>query len=273
MPLKAVIKGEVPEGLGDYYKPKEGEQGVFVLDVEPVGGLSLEDVSGLKTALSTERTKAAEAERTAKAFEGLNPKTVREKLTRLEELEQIDPNKEADRIAHAKVDAAVKQLNEKHEQELTERDARITRYRDRVYDQEIRVAAIEAITSEKGVPDLLLPHVMSSTRLRETDDGKFLVEVVDKEKNVRIGDSKGTPMTIAGLVKEMKENEIFSRAFEPSGGNGSGGGGNNGSGGGGVLGHKKAAEMSIPEKSKFITEHGSDAWIKKVNDEASAGKA
>jgi len=63
--------------------------------------------------------------------------------------------------------------------------------------------------------------VRAHTRVKEVD-GKFTVEVVDKDGNAKIADSKGTPMDIAGLVAEMKESEAFGRAFEGSGQSGSG---------------------------------------------------
>lgn len=271
VPLKAIITGAPPEGFEDYYKPMEGHDDTFVLDVEPgkikredgkEGVLTLEDTTGLKTVLSETRSTLEKTRERVKAFDDLDPKEVREKLAKLEELQALDPTKEADKIVQEKIEALKKQLTEKHQQDLESERQKSEKYRSRVYDREIRAAAVEAIAAEKGVPELLLPHVQQNTRLRETDEGNFLVEVVDAQGNVRIGDSKGTPMTIAQLVAEMKSSPVFGRAFEGSGSTGSGSQGNDG--GPNSAGSKRASEMSVSEKTTFISKHGIEKWTEKV---------
>ena len=85
-----------------------------------------------------------------------------------------------------------------------------------------QAAATSAIAEAKGSVELLLPHVLANTRVKETDDGDFVVEVVDAKGNVRIGDSKGAPMDLKGLVAEMRQHETFARAFEGDGHSGTG---------------------------------------------------
>lgn len=276
VPLKAIVTGELPDEIKDYYKPVEGQDDTFVLDVEPAkikredgkeGLLTLEDTTGLKTVLSETRSTLEKTRERAKAFEDLDPGEVREKLAKLEELQALDPSKEADKIVQEKIDGLKKQLNEAHQRELEAERSKAERYKSRVYDREIRAAAVEAIAAEKGVPDLLLPHVTQHTRLRETDDGQFVVEVVDHQGNVRIGDSSGAPMTIVQLVSEMKSSPVFGRAFEGSGASGSGANGSDTATPGTI---KKATEMTVDEKTSFISKHGIDKWTEKVNTDSSA---
>jgi hypothetical protein len=80
----------------------------------------------------------------------------------------------------------------------------------------------KAIAEYEGSVDLLLPHVLQQTRMRMTDNGSFIAEVVDREGSPRIGDSQGNPMTIPQLVEEMKSSDSFARAFNSSGATGSG---------------------------------------------------
>lgn len=229
MALKAIL--ESLDGIDDATKALYVEKdGKFLLDVEGVDGFALEDVNGLKTALGKERTTRENLEKQIVKFKDIDPDRARAALEELEELKKLDPEKEADKIANAKVEAAKAQLLEKHNGEITSRDERIGHLTKTVEGLLIDAAAMSALAEAKGSVELLLPHVRSHTRVKEVD-GKFAVEVVDKDGNAKIADAKGTPMDIAGLVAEMKGSDAFGRAFEGSGQSGSGkqpgaGGGN-----------------------------------------------
>lgn len=222
MALKAIVDAldGVPEAARGFYKQAEG--GKFVLDVEPVDGFALEDVNGLKTMLGKERSTRERLERDVVKFKDIDPDKAREALAKLEELTAIDPAKEADKIASTKFEAAKAQLLQKHEGEITTRDQRIGHLTKTVEGLLIDAAATAALAEAKGSVDLLLPHVRASTRVKEVDGGRFVVEVVDKEGNARIADAKGTLMGIKELVAEMRQSDTFGRAFEGSGHSGSG---------------------------------------------------
>lgn len=257
MAIKAVV--ETTDGLDDALKGLYVERdGKFVLDVEPVDGIALEDVTGLKTALGKERTTRETLEKQVIKFKDIDPDKAREALAKLDELAQIDPAKEADKIANTKFEAAKAQLLEKHTGEITTRDERISHLTKTVESLLIDQAATAAIAEAKGSVDLLLPHVRSHTRVKEVE-GRFTVEVIDKDGNVKIADAKGAPQDIKGLIAEMKASEIFGRAFEASGNTGSGKQPSNGAGGTGQL---KRSQMSPGVKAEFIREHGQEAFLK-----------
>lgn len=232
--LKAIIDklDSVAEGLRESYRAgtkEEGLEGKFVLQVDGADGWALENVSGLKTALGRERTRADNAEKKVAKFGDLDPDTVKTSLDRLTELESLDPKKEADRLAQAKIEAATKQLVEKHNQDMqaiTSRNASLTKTVETLL---IDNAAIKALEGHKGNVDLLLPHVKAQVRLKDGEDG--VVEVIDREGNVRIGDAQGKPMTVDQLVEEMSKSEKFSQGFAGTGHSG-GGTPPNGNGGG-----------------------------------------
>lgn len=221
MALKAILDtlDDAPEAVRSEYEERDGK---FYLSVEPVGGYALEDVTGLKTALGKERTTREQLEKSVVKFKDLDPERARAALAELEELKRLDPNAEADKIANTKFEAAKAQLLEKHGQEIGQRDERIGKLTGSVDKLVRRSAAVQAIAEAKGSVELLLPHVLANTRVKESDDGEFTVEIIDKAGNVRIGNSKGEPMTLTGLLAEMRETEAFGRAFDGEGQSGSG---------------------------------------------------
>lgn len=258
--LKAIVDtlDSVNEQARVFYRAgtaDEGLDGKFVLKVETVSGFSLENVEGLKSALGRERTRADRAEGKIKKFGDLDPDAARSAIDRVAELEAIDPKKEADKLAQAKIDAATKQLVDKHAADMASAGTRNEVLLGQVRSLLIDNVATVALAEHKGSVDLLLPHVQRHTRLKEVDGGKFLVEVIDKEGNPRIGDSKGTPMTVGQLVAEMRQSDTFGRAFEGTGQTGSGtppnGGGGTTVAPAGVP--KSWAEAKTPEeKAAFI---------------------
>lgn len=221
MSLKAVVEAidVVPEAVRSFYKEADGK---FVLDVEPVDGFALEDVSGLKNTLGKEMTLRKKLEKDVVRFKDIDPDKAREALTKLEELSSLDPAKEADKIANTRFEAAKTQLLDKHKGEIEARDGKIGSLEKTIQSLLIDAAATAALADAKGSVELLLPHVQRSTRVRDAGDGKYVVEVIDKDGNARIGNAKGDPMTIGDLVQEMRKSEAFGRAFEGDGHNGSG---------------------------------------------------
>lgn len=231
MTIKAIVETTdgLPEPIQELYEPLEDGNG-FRLKVEPAGGLELQDVSGLKSALTKERAEAERLRKEAQRYKDLDPDKAREALEKLEELEQIDPSKEADKIAAQKVEAATKQLLTKHEKELTSHKDRAEQLQRTVEKLMVDQVATSALSEAKGSVKLLLPHVQRNTRVVERD-GKFAVEVIDDDGNVKIN-SKGEPITITELIAEMKSSDEFGRAFEASGQSGAGMARANGTGGG-----------------------------------------
>jgi hypothetical protein len=227
MAVKAIIDKleDAPEALREHYvagTADNGADGKFILGVEAVSGFALENVEGLKSALGKERTTRERLERDVVKFKDLDPDKARAALTELEELKKLDPNKEADKIANSKFEAAKAQLLEQHTKEVEAKDARIAKLTGAVDGLTRKQQATVALAEAKGSVELLLPHVLAHTRVKETEAGDFVVEVVDAAGNARIADAKGSPMDIKGLVAEMRQSETFARAFDGDGHSGSG---------------------------------------------------
>lgn len=84
----------------------------------------------------------------------------------------------------------------------------------------VTTAAVQAIAAHKGVPDLLLPHIQSRTKVIK-DGEDYAVRVVDDSGDPR-GNASGGFMTVEDLVKELKSSPTFGRAFESEAPNGGG---------------------------------------------------
>lgn len=220
MSLKAVVEklDDAPEAVRSFYQERDGK---FVLAVEEADGFSLENVGGLKSALGKERQSRESLEREIVKFKDIDPDRAREALAKWEEFQSIDPAKEADKIAHTKFEAAKAQLLKSHEEAikpLSERNQRLSGAVDALTRKQ---QATAAIAEARGAVELLLPHVLGHTKVKETDAGEFVVEVVDAAGQTRFG-TDGNPMTVKALVEEMRGNETFARAFDGDGHTGSG---------------------------------------------------
>lgn len=262
--LKAIIDKleDVDEALRGFYSPGiDDYDGKFVLDVESSGGLSLEDVSGLKSALGAERSAKESAERKLKDFEGLDPKKARDALAKIKEIGDFDPEKEADKIAAERFKTRETQLIEKHETELAEKEQAVVALNKQLEQVLIDAEASKELSKQGGSVDLLLPHIQRSTRLKKDTDGNYVVEVIDVKGNPRIGDSKGGAMTIGQLVEEMKQSDVFGRAFDANGSSGTGGaGGSNTTRNGSQDGTNpwSKAGWNLTRQGQIVREKGSD---------------
>jgi hypothetical protein len=238
MALKLIVDtlDGMPEDVAKEYVEKEGK---FHLDTISVDGLAVEDVSALKGALEKERKAARDLSAKVKSFEGLDPEAARDALKRIEELGD-------DAEIQKKIEAGMKsreaQLLKKHEQELKTASDRSGHLERQLKEILVDAAVTEALAAAGGRAKLLLPHVRTQVRMRETEDGRFLAEVVDEDGNPRVGDGQGSPMTIPQLVEELKGSSDFQAAFDGTGNTGTGkeGGGRDAGGSGGKSEHEDA---------------------------------
>lgn len=202
----------VPQQYRGLYAKKDDGTG-FTLDPDLAKRL---DVSGLTSALDKERKANKSYKELLGKWTGLgeSPEAVQAKFAELTEA----ATKGGD--GKANFEKLRADLEKGHKTALEAKDGELRSMRGTLEKYLVQNQAIQAITEEKGVPVLLLPHIMSSVKVLE-DKGEFVVRVVDAEGDPR-GDGKGGFMTINDLVKEMKASKDFGRAFEASGTNGGG---------------------------------------------------
>ena len=215
---------------GEYVEMSEGG---FKLDVTESEGYTLENTSGLRSALSKERTSvkslASDVKKLEKQYDGVDIdelsgfkekyETTNNKLTRVTEkydvLAALDPEGEADKLAKAKADKTIKakklewqtQFDDevtKHSEAITAATDKSTILEKQLHKVLVKSTAIEALTKE-GVGDyldLLLAPLLDQMKYEVTEEG-FNVFISDKEGNARVK-SDGTDMTAADAVEELK---------------------------------------------------------------------
>lgn len=233
MALKAKISSltDVPESLRSEYK-REGDS--YVLDVEGVGGLSLEDVTGLRSALSKERTTREALEGKVSKFGDLTPESLADMRARLDVFTKLDPSKDAERIAEEKMKSRELSLIEKHTQELKQSQEKSSRFEKlavkHLHDSELS----RALLSQKVKPsmvDLLAEKMKKLTVLEINDDGTAAIKVFsDDGVTPRILDGKGTAATVENLAEDFRIR--YPECFEGLGHSGGGTGTKSSSGGG-----------------------------------------
>lgn len=199
---------DVPESMRGLYAEQDGK---FRLKVKGV-----EDTSGLKSALEKERRDRSAFEKQVKAWQtlGRKPEEVADLIKEREAQEHADAEKKGE------WDKLKAQMNEKHAVDLKAKDDELAKMRMAIERHLIDASATRAIADAKGVPTLLLPHVRSSVKVIE-ENGEFQVRVVDAKGDPRVN-GKGDPLGISDLVGEMRQSDVFGRAFEGSGKTGSG---------------------------------------------------
>lgn len=243
MALDAIITaekhGNLPDNLKTEYKKRE--DGTYLLEVTGSNGFALENVTGLKSALSKEREAKEKAEAKIAAFKDLDPEKARDALAKVAEMDGWDKDEKTKQL----VEAETKKLIEKHNGETAKLTAREKTLLNALTGALIDSEATAAIAEQKGNVDLLAPIVRRYAKLEENDDG-FKVRVVDDDGTNRITlqTGKTDPMGIREFVNDvLRKDERYQAAF---GGSGSTGGGAKSGGGGddkpGAGGEKPAGD-------------------------------
>lgn len=210
MALQLVVDSldALPENVRDLYQ-QDGEKFRLQLD-------GYEDPVGLKSALQKERDAAKQAQKQASAWSqlGKTPEEIQQILEAQRKAEEDKAVKggEWEKLKAQMLEQAAKE-REKLELSLKAKDSAIERYL-------IDAQATAAISELKGVPALLLPHVKAAVKV-VNDDGEYVTRVVDAQGNPRVN-AKGEFLSIKDLVSEMRQSEVFGRAFEASGTTGGG---------------------------------------------------
>lgn len=223
------------------------------------GKFELQDISGLRSALSNVRRERDEHKTKAQLVASW------EKIGKTpEEIEQLLAA-EADRTKKKHEEAGEwdklrEQMNTAHATALMTKDKEIQRLTEALNEALVVGEASRVLAEEKGSTTLLLPHIQRNVRVVEKD-GKFIPVVVDKDGNSRV-DGQGLPLSIKALVAEMKKSDEFSRAFDGTGQSGGGAPpGGRPPGGAPPAGGKNRSKMTVPEKAAYIKEHGQVAFL------------
>lgn len=202
---------DLNEGVREEYE--ELEDGRFRLKLESLGDMEVADTGALKRALENEREAARKARENLRRYTeaGIeDPAAAKAAIDKVAEMADWDPDKKAEEAREAlRTEMARTFGNEKKELET-----KIGDYRDQLEKILRKDALVSAITRAKGNIALLQPALMPFVQMRESDDGKLVVKVVNEDGSERIGSSDGSAMSIDQLVAEVRGKREFSAAFD-----------------------------------------------------------
>lgn len=264
MAFKAIIDKleDVEESVRQFYVQKD--DGKFHLEIE-----GLEDNSSAlkaaQTALKRANDDAAKRRKQLEDWQAIG-KTPEEILTLInKQAEDQRRREEEDAANKGQWEQLRVQMNEKHAGEIKKlqdqiagKDRDIAALRSRLESHVVQSAAVAAIAGEKGIPELLLPAVRNSIKLVENNTtGQFDIQVVDTKGEPRVN-GKGEPLTLAELVGEMRNSEVYGRAFEGTGATGSGAQPPRGGPPGNIA--RRADLKTEKERAAFIDKHGLPAY-------------
>ena len=243
--MLARLSKEEFEALASHFQSEYTAEGEgFLLNVTAINGWGLEDIGGLKSALSKEKTNAAAGSKRIKEleaqFKDIDPVRAREALGKMEELEKWDPEEKAAEAKKAfevslteKFGKDKDSLTKKHTDDLTALQGKYDVVAVQLKESIVDAEATRAITAAGGSIELLGPLVKQRVKMVLQDDGTFKPAIMDAEGNPTFSTRSGSTdwMTIAELVDGLKADKVYGGAFGGSGATGSGAGaGNSGSG-------------------------------------------
>jgi len=239
----------LPDAIHSLYVEQDGK---YVLDVD--GGVP--DVTGLKTALESERA-IAKAESKAKKelearYNGVDPDKYKEFLAKAEKAEEekmILENRHEE-LANKKLelrDAEWKRQLSSKEQELEEERKRVDSYKARALDDQIR-AAINGKVHDKAVKGALL-----EARTMFVLDEKGNAVMLDEEGNIKIGKDGKTAFSPSEWISSEETKDENPHWYAASLG-GTGAIQTNGSGGGKTMARAHFMTLSPSAQSKIMRE-------------------
>ena len=249
MALKFSVESldDVSEAHRDLYSEKDGK---FVLSVD-----GLEDNSGLKKALETERETRKKYEKSIKAWErtGKTPDEIAELLAAAEDAEKAKHEKEGN------FDALLKQHQTKCDKERTdlaaELEAAKASERGAIVNTSLMAALTKAGATEEGID--LLPDRLANRIKFDRDGDKRVINIVAADGVTPLaGSSKDGTATFDDLVKEAVDK--YPSLFKGSGAGGSGKLPNSQAGRSGIT--KKSDFKTEKDRASYVQEHGMDKY-------------
>ncbi|KIC12866.1 hypothetical protein RA19_00215 [Leisingera sp. ANG-M1] len=204
MTLKAVLDTleGVNEALQPFYAEKDGK---FILQVE--GMQHDADVNGLKSALVKERENAGKYAKLG------TPEEIAEKFAGHDEaLKEASRGNDKTEQFQAKI----KQMEEAHASELTERDLKFSKLQSGIAISELKAELAKAGVIPDGI-DMVAGY--SAARIKFHDDGSPKIMTKDGSSPM-IGNGADGGATLADLAKELAEANPYLVADEGKGGGG-----------------------------------------------------
>jgi len=241
---------EVPAGDKEHYSEANGQ---WVLQLSNSGdGWAVENVTGLKSALSKQTDGRKRAETALQAFSALNTSAA-DIATQLEEYVVLKESAGNESEVVKGLNAQITNIRQAQKDEISKVVAPLESRNGKLVTQLetalIDVALTKEIIDAKGSVPLLIRALKDEIKATIAEDGTFSFAVVDAEGTPRVTGADLAPMGLKALVAEKKAIPDFARAFEGTDASGNEGaaGGAGGGGGNGQLTPEQVDAMSMAE--------------------------
>jgi hypothetical protein len=130
--------------------------------------------------------------------------------------EAAEAKRQADLIK-AEKEGDLATIRKNFQDEVSKRDTELSTLRQSILAEKVDAALTNAVTSAKGVPELLMSALKARIK-SEMVDGKARITVLGAD-----GVAPLKELTIDDLVNEFKSHSVYQRAFEANGVSGTGG--------------------------------------------------
>ena len=214
IPIYSESLDSIPEPMREHYKKHEDG---FLLNAQAAGGFSVENVAGLKSALSAARSEAKDATTKLAKFVGDDGKMLDAASARsaMEKLTALGSDADVESKVSAAVQAQVDAMSKKHGKEVSVRDERIGGLTKQISKHILDDALTSAlIDTRDGRTQAINPKVLAASlrdRLKiQEAEGKWEVHVLDDQGNRRISPASGSDawMSVGELVDEGRNGDL-----------------------------------------------------------------
>ena len=221
----------IPEEYRPIYQIKEGETGATLIEALQK---KIEADAAASNAIDAERKAKAATEEAARAW-----RAEAKELFDVDTIEALEDKWSEIQAAHTKAIGDIQDAKSDKEESLQKRLQNAIELRERELaeklakaEEEKRTAlaereaiyksledymrenaVVQALLAAKALGKVLLPHVIARTKMIKDSKGKYLLRVVDERGDERF-DADGQPMTVEGLVAEMRQSDDYSFAFD-----------------------------------------------------------
>ena len=214
IPIYSESLDSIPEPMREHYKKHEDG---FLLNAQAAGGFSVENVAGLKSALSAARYEAKDATTKLAKFVGDDGEMLDAASARsaMEKLTALGSDADVESKVSAAVQAQVDAMSKKHGKEVSVRDERIGGLTKQISKHILDDALTSAlIDTRDGRTQAINPKVLAASlrdRLKiQEAEGKWEVHVLDDQGNRRISPASGSDawMSVGELVDEGRNGDL-----------------------------------------------------------------
>lgn len=214
IPIYSESLDSIPEPMREHYKKHEDG---FLLNAQAAGGFSVENVAGLKSALSAARSEAKDATTKLAKFVGDDGEMLDAASARsaMEKLTALGSDADVESKVSAAVQAQVDAMSKKHGKEVSIRDERIGGLTKQISKHILDDALTSAlIDTRDGRTQAINPKVLAASlrdRLKiQEAEGKWEVHVLDDQGNRRISPASGSDawMSVGELVDEGRNGDL-----------------------------------------------------------------